>query len=125
MIAVASFIFLVLSPIFALCQNGPIANTPLGPVLGLTLTSRRGIDFYAFRGIRFAEQPEIFQVSKLFLSRFNHYSLIIPRFNFSNSLFGFSLQYQSSLGLMSTTQLKMVLSACNLIETHGLKTASG
>ncbi|XP_049801202.1 juvenile hormone esterase-like [Schistocerca nitens] len=52
-------IIVLLAPLtcLAACGNRPIASTPLGQVLGSTLTTLDGKNFSAFRGIRYAKAP--------------------------------------------------------------------
>lgn len=42
---------------FSVSQDGPIVETKSGSILGTVLTSRKGVDFYAFRKIPYAEPP--------------------------------------------------------------------
>lgn len=61
------FTLLAIGPIFTSSQNNPIVTTPLGSIQGIVQTSRKGIEFLSFRGIRYAEPPiggNRFQVSR-------------------------------------------------------------
>lgn len=41
----------------SLSKDEPIVVTSLGSILGSVKTTRKGFDFYAFRGIPYAEPP--------------------------------------------------------------------
>lgn len=58
MISSAIFVsFLIFGINFSLGRNEPIVKTLSGPIMGMIQTSRKGLEFYAFRGIRYAEPP--------------------------------------------------------------------
>lgn len=57
MIQQVLFIFLLSGPIFSWSQDAPVVNTPLGSIKGKTGSSSKGINYYSFQAIRYAEAP--------------------------------------------------------------------
>lgn len=50
-------LFLLAIATFFQCQCEPVVTIPLGSILGTIETSRKGIEYYSFRGIPYAEPP--------------------------------------------------------------------
>ena len=59
MLAIISLLLLFFlgKTVSILDQHDPIVNTTLGSIRGIIQTSRKGNEFYSFRGIRYARAP--------------------------------------------------------------------
>lgn len=62
MTRLVTIIYLLSGPILSLAQDAPTVNTPLGSLRGVTGTSSKGINYYSFKAVRYAEAPR-FEVS--------------------------------------------------------------
>lgn len=113
-------VILIFSPIPVFCGDGPIVNTPLGRILGTIQKSRKGIDFYSFRGIRYADPPVgdlRFKVSIV------PFKFLRDMLFYINPLHDFSHQYQQNRGMTYTTQQQMAQFVTSLTWNHYLKIA--